>query len=338
MNAVQFDQFGSPDVLKTITLDKPIPGAGEILIKVESASVNYADVMRRGNLPYPFPTPLPFIPGSEVAGTVAALGEGVTAPPVGTPVFALVGQGSNGYAQYAVTPANQVLPIPPGLGMDEAAVLPVAGTTALLILREIAGLQPGETVLIQGAAGGVGGYAVQLAKLLGAGCVIGATSTPAKFQIVRDMGADYTVDYTQPGWAEQVHEMTGGRGVDVLLEMNGGTTFAEGLSCLAPFGRTVVYGVASGDPLVFDDESILRFFYTPSLNQSIHVFNLGLWFGMRPQAAGKAMGDLIGYVASGQIRVSVNHVLPLSQAAEAHRMMETRRTTGKIVLKPWIEG
>lgn len=338
MKAVQFSTYGSPDVLVYQSVDQPQPAAGEILIKVESASVNYSDVARRSNAPYPFPTPLPFIPGGEVAGVVEALGEGVDGPPVGTPVFALVGTGSNGYAQYAVTPSTQVIPIPPGVSLDQAAALPIAGTTAILIIREIANLQAGESILIQGASGGVGSYAIQIAKILGAGTVIGATSSQSKMDSVLALGADYAVDYTQDDWHEQVRQITGGRGVDVILEMSGGQTFAQGLSCLAPFGRSVVYGTASGEPLVFDEESVMRFFYNPSLNQSIHVFNLGLWFGMRPQLAGQALGDLIGYVASGQVRVHVNHVLPLSKAVEAHRMLEERQTTGKIILKPWMEN
>lgn len=338
MKAVQFQQYGTPEVLNYVSVDVPTPGVGEILIKVESAAVNYSDVARRSNAPYPFPTPLPFTPGNEVAGIVEALGEGVAGPPVGTPVFALVGNGSNGYAQYAVTRAGQVIPIPAGLSPDQASALPVAGTSAVLILKEIAHLQPGETILIQGAAGGLGSYAVQIAKLMGAGTIIGATSSQEKFQTVLDLGADHAVDYIQPDWAGRVRELTDGRGVDVVLEMSGGKVFAQGLSCLAPFGRLVVYGAASREPLQFDDESIFRFFYNPSLNQSIHVFNLGLWFGMRPQAAAKAMGDLIGFAASGQLKVNVNHILPLSKAAEAHRMMEARETTGKIVLKPWQDA
>ena len=338
MKVVQIRKYGSPNVLTYETVDDLSPAAGEVLIKVESASVNYSDVARRSNATYPFPTPLPFIPGSEVAGTVEALGEGVGGPPVGTPVFALVGSGSNGYAQYALTPADRVIPVPPGVSPDQAAALPVAGTTALMTLRETAQLQAGETVLVQGAAGGVGSYAVQIAKLLGAGKVIGAVSSEKKRQKVLELGADATVDYTQSSWSEQVRGLTDGRGVDVILEMSGGEVFAQGLTCLAPFGRCVVYGMASGQPLTFGETSIIHFFYNPSLNQSIHVFNFGLWFSMRAETAAKAMGDLIGYVAAGQVKVQVDHVLPLSKAAEAHRMLEGRETTGKIILKPWFEG
>lgn len=339
MKAIQMHSYGTPDVLIYTSMPDPKPGPGQILIKVESAAVNYSDIMRRSNTPYPFPTPLPFIPGGEVAGIVEELGDGVVEPVVGTPVFALVGDdGSTGYAQYAVANAAQVIPIPPGLNVDVASSLVVAGTTAMLTLKEAAHLQAGESVLVQGAGGGVGSYAVQIAKLLGAGTVIGAASSSAKREAALALGADYVVDYTQPDWPEYVRKVTEGRGVDVVLEMNGGKVFAQGLSCLAPFGRSVVYGMASREPLQLDQETIMRLFYSPALNQSLHAFNVGLWFGMQPVVAVNALRDLIGFVASGQIKVPVNQTLPLSRAAEAHRMIENRSATGKIVLKPWEDA
>lgn len=338
MKAIRIDRYGPPEVLTLRDLPTPEPGPDQILIRVESAAVNYADVMRRSNAPYPFPTPLPFIPGSEVAGTVAQLGAGVSGPPVGTPVFALVGGGDTGYAQYALAAAPQVIPIPPGLSPDAACALVVAGTTALLLLKQVARLQPGERVLVPGAAGGVGGYAIQLAQLLGAGVVIGLTSAPAKAEAARALGAHHVVDYTQPDWPDQVRELTGGQGVDVALEMSGGPVFAQTLGCLAPFGRLVVYGMASREPLTFAGEALQRFFYDPSPNQAIHVFNLGLWFGLRPAAAVDALRELVGLAASGALRVPLGATFPLAQAAEAHRLLERRQTTGKLVLKPWAEG
>lgn len=260
-------------------------------------------------------------------------------PPIGSRVFALVGHdGSSGYAQYALAPAAQTIPIPPGLTIDQACALVVAGLTALLILRDVSGLQPGERVLVPAAAGGVGSYAIQLAKLFGAGCVIGAAGTPERWAAVLAAGADAVVDYTQPDWPALVREYTAGHGADVILEMNGGKLFTESLASLAPFGRMVVYGMAGRTPLTFDDAAILRFFYNPALNQSLHVFNLGLWFGMRPQAGGAALGELIGLAASGKLKVQIGHVLPLSRAADAHRMIEARATTGKVILHPWDEA
>jgi NADPH:quinone reductase-like Zn-dependent oxidoreductase len=336
MQAVQARRYGTPEVLVLEEVPVPRPGLGQVLIKVESAGVNFSDVKRRRDDPYPFPTALPYTPGGEVAGTVEALGDGVEGPPVGTPVFALAGDdGSGGYAQFALASARGVVPIPPGVGGDVASGLVIAGSTAVLILEEAARLQPGESVLVQGAAGGVGSYVVQIAKLLGAGTVIGAASTPEKREAALELGADHAVDYTRADWPERVLGLTDGRGVDVLLEMAGGVAFEQGLSCLAPFGRAVVYGSTSGEPLRMGPETIENFFYGTSPNQSLVAFNLGLWFGLRPEAAVGALQTLIGYVSSGQVKVPVGHVLPLGRAAEAHRMLEERRTAGKIVLKPW---
>ncbi len=336
MHAIRLSRFGGPDVLELVDIDTPVAGPGQILIRVESAAVNFADIMRRRHDAYPFPTPLPFIPGSEVAGTVEAVGDGVDGPPAGTAVFAVVGgDGSTGYAQYALANAAQVTPIPDGLTSDEAAGIVIAGTTAMLTLTHQAHLAEGESVLIGGAGGGVGTYAIQIAKSLGARTVIGAASTPAKREAALTAGADHVVDPTTLGWEHEARGHAGGNGVDVVLEMSGGKTFAEGLSILAPFGRFVVYGIASGEPGVFTEEAQHLFFYNPSMNQSIHVFNIGLYFGLRPQIAVEAMTNLVGLVASGQVKVHIGDTLPLAEAAEAHRRIEARHTTGKIILKPW---
>ena len=337
MQAIRANTFGPADVLELEDVPIPQPGPEQVLIRVESAAVNFADVKRRRNDAYPFPTSLPYTPGGEVAGKVEVLGDGVAGPPVGTPVFALVGSdGSSGYAQFALASAPQVIPIPSGLSSDEASGLVIAGSAAMLILRDAACLRAGESVLVQGAAGGVGGYAVQIAKLLGAGLVIGAAGTLEKREAAMALGADHVVDYTRTDWPDHVRELTGGRGVDVLLEMAGGASFERGLSCLAPFGRVVVYGSSSGESLRMGAESIQALYYNPSPNQSVVSFNLGLWFGMRSGVAVDALKTLIGFVASGQIHVPIGHVFPLSRAADAHRMLEERRTTGKVILKPWV--
>lgn len=335
MKAVRAHTHGAPDVLVLDEVPVPALGPGEVLVRVESAAVNYADLLRRRGDVYPFPTALPYTPGSEVAGTVEALGDGAEGPAVGTPVFALVGgDGSTGYAQYAAADARQVIPIPPGLSADEAAAVSVAGCTAVLTLTTVGQLAAGETVLVEGAGGGVGGYAVQVAKVLGA-TVIGAASTPARREAALALGADHVVDYTDPGWPGQVRELTGGHGVDVVLETSGGETFAQALSVLAPFGRVVVAGRASGRPLELDEATVRSFFYDPALNQSLRTFNLGLYFGLAPQVAVQALQTIVGYVVSGRVKVRIGHVLPLAEAAEAHRLIEARRTTGKVVLKPW---
>ena len=339
MKAIQMQNYGAADVLRYTDVPDPKPGPGQVLIKVASAAVNYADIMRRRNGPYPFPTPLPFIPGGEVAGVIEQLGEGVEQPPVGTRVFALAGDsGSTGYAQYALASAAQTIPIPSSLSADEASALIVAGVTAMLLVREVAHLQAGESILIPGAGGGVGSYATQIAKMLGAGVVIGAVSSSEKREVALAAGADTVVDYTQSNWPDHVREFTQGQGVDSALEMSGGPIFTQTLDSLAPFGRVVVYGTASLEPLQLDQKTIIKFFYRPAYNQSIHVFNLGLWFALRPEIAGKALQDLIGLAASGQIKVPVSQTLPLSKAVEAHQMIENRQVTGKIILKPWEDA
>lgn len=336
MHAIQMSTFGGPDVLKLVEIEQPIAGAGQILIRVESAAVNFADIMRRRNDAYPFPTALPFIPGSEVAGTVETLGDGVEGPPVGTPVFAVVGSdGSSGYAEFALAEAQQVIPIPDAVSADQAAGIVIAGTTAMLILTDKSALQPGESVLIGGAGGGVGTLAIQIAKSLGAGTTIGLASSDQKRRAALDAGADHVVNPTQDGWETTAREQAGGAGVDVVLEMSGGDVFAKGLSILAPFGRFVVYGVASGKPGVFNEAAQHHFFYTPSMNQSIHVFNIGLYFGRQPLVAVEAMTNLIELIASHRVTVQIGETLPLAEAAEAHRRVEGRSTTGKVILKPW---
>ncbi|MEO1061510.1 MAG: zinc-binding dehydrogenase [Actinomycetota bacterium] len=336
MKAVQIEAFGGPEVLEVVEVPVPEPGPGQIQLRVEAAAVNFADVMRRRDDAYPFPTELPFRPGAEVAGTVERLGAGVEGPPVGSSVFAVVGgDGSTGYAQFAVADAAQVVPIPPGLGAAEAAGITVAGTTAMLVLTDRARLAEGESVLVGGAGGGVGTLAVQIAKVLGAGTVVGAASTGAKREAALAAGADAVVDPTVSGWESEAAAAIGGAGFDVVLEVAGGRTFAEGLSVLAPFGRFVVLGRASGSAGVFDESAQHRFLYVPSPNQTITVFNLGVYFGLRPQVAIEAMTEVIGLVASGRVRIPVDEVLPLDRAAEAHRRLEERESTGKLVLDPW---
>lgn len=336
MQAVRAHHQGGPDRLRLETVPVPQPGPGQVLIRVESASVNFSDIKRRRGDAYPFPTALPFVPGGEVAGTVAALGEGVTQLAEGQPVFALVGgDGQGGYAQYALAFAPQVNPLPPGLSADQACALIIAGGTAMLLLKEAARLQPGDAVLVPAAAGAVGSYLVQLARHLGAGLVVAAASTRAKAELALALGAHVAVDYSRDGWADEVHKATQGRGVDVLLESGGGPLLAEGLRALAPFGRAVVFGAASGQPARLDAATLDHFFYAPAPNQSLTAFNIGGWFMARPQAAGAALGELVGAVASGAIRPPALHTLPLAQAAQAHRQMEARQTSGKLVLKPW---
>lgn len=335
MIEVRADRFGGPDVLRAHAAAIPTAGPGQVVVRVHSAAVNFSDVVRRRASAYPFPTGLPYVPGSEVAGTVASLGEGVDGLAADTPVFALVGEsGEGGYAQFAVADARQVFPIPAGLDRDVAAGLLVAGATAILIVRDFAAVKPGETIFVPAAVGGVGSVAVQFAKHLGAR-VIGGASTEAKRQLAVQLGADSVVD-TAGDWPAALRAAAP-EGVDVVLDMAGGTSLERALGCLGPFGRAVVYGNASDQTRTLSQDALDRWLSTPALNQRISAFNLGTVFRHRPELGAAAVQTLLECVMAGEIRPRMGFVLPLSQAARAHRLLETRRSIGKIVLRPWLD-
>jgi len=244
MKAVNVEEFGEPEVLIYGEAERPAPGEGEVLIEVKSAGINYADTMRRRNQ-YVERQTLPFTPGSEVAGVISELVANVEGLSVGDRVVTLLWTG--GYAEYAVAPAASVIPLPEGLGFDEAAAIPLQGLTAYHCIKTSGALQPGESVLVHAAAGGVGTLAIQMAKLLGAGTVIATASSSEKLDLAKSLGADVLIDYTKDGWVEKVREATGGKGADVILEMVGGDFLTQNLKCLAIFGRMVVFGAASGE-------------------------------------------------------------------------------------------
>jgi NADPH2:quinone reductase len=329
MKAIRFYEHGEPEVLKLEELERPQPGPGEVLIKVEAVGVNYSDVARRRGI-YPQPTALPYIPGTEVAGRVIALGAGVVAMEVGAQVVSLARNGG-GYAEYVTLPAALLMPIPQNLDAVHAAAIPLQGLTAYHLLKTSGRLQPGESVLIHAAAGGVGTLAVQLAKVLGAGLVIATASTQTKLDLAQSLGADIGINYTKEGWSQQVREATGGKGVDIILEMVGGTIFEENFTCLAPFGRVIVFGSASGQESALSLLEVgLQLF---SQSQSLVGFNVGNIIA-RPDMMEPTMTALFDYIGSGRVKLQVNHVFPLAEAVAVHHMMQGRQTTGKVVLQP----
>jgi NADPH2:quinone reductase len=330
MKAVRFHQTGGPEVLVLEDIPIPTPGPGEILIRVEAAGINYADAIRRNGDPYAEPSPTPYIPGIEVAGTVEAHGPDVVAPAVGTSVFASPERGG-GYAQYVTASASRAMLLPAGLTPVQATTLIVQGLTAALVLRQAGHLVAGETVTVEAAAGGVGSFAVQLAKLFGASQVIGLASDGAKCAKALELGADEAIDYTNPSWPQTVRRLTGGHGSDLLLEMTGGVTLSRALQALAPFGRMVVYGLASRQPVLVDTQRLV----VP--NQSVTGFYLGAYLDRRDLIR-STLEELVGYVLDKRLELQVGAVLPLARAAEAHRLLEGRKTIGKVVLQPWARG
>jgi NADPH2:quinone reductase len=324
MKIVQFTEYGGPEVLQVNEVDRPVPTGRRVLIKVEAIGVNYADTARReGN--YVVPTPLPFVPGTEVAGVVCEVGEEASTVRVGERVVALIESG--GYAEYASVDERAVIPLPDGLDVQQAVALPVQGLSAYHILKTMGRLEQGETVLVHAAAGGVGTLAVQLAKLFGAGKVIATASTEEKRELAIQLGADVAVDYTKENWKDEVMRVTDGKGVDVALEMAGGDIFHQTLECLAPFGRLVVYGVASGQ--------FTRINPARLMGKNLSVIGFFLPQIMRKQTLyQQSLLELLTYVQTGKLALTIGGVYPLEQAADVHRLLQSRKTHGKLILVP----
>lgn len=323
MKVIQFEAYGGPEVLKLTEKEKPTPKGYEVLIEIDCVGVNYADTARREGQ-YVVPTPLPFIPGAEVAGVVVEVGEKVTKIKAGTRVVSLIESG--GYSEYALSNEFSVIPLPDEISFHEAVALPLQGLSAYHILKTMGRLQPGEAVLIHAAAGGVGTIAVQLAKIFGAGKVIATASTKEKLTLAKEMGADVLIDYTQEGWELKVREATEGKGVDVALEMAGGDVFNKTLKCLAPFGRLVVFGNASRETYTMNPQNLMR------RNQSVVGFFLPQIM-KNPDLLLPSIKDLFSYVASGKLKLTIGGVYPIEQAAEVHEEMNSRQTKGKMILQ-----
>lgn len=324
MKAVQLTGIQGLASLQIVDLPPPAVGAGEVLVQVKAAGVNFAELeMIHGR--YPAPRALPFTMGFEAAGVVATVGDGVTQLKVGDRVTGIVKSG--GYAEYATADASALLPIPAELSFADATTLPVQGISALALLRHAARLQSGDTVLVQAAAGGVGVFLVQLAQLLGAGQVIALVGSSAKAELVRQLGADLVVDYSQPGWSDAVRQATGGRGVDVVLESVSGEVGRESFGLLAPFGRLIIYGARNVADTLAPDQ-VAQVIHQ---NQTITGFNIPT---LRPEQIHAVVPELLGYVARQQLRLIAGHSFPLAEVHSAYRAMSGRKTTGKVVLVP----
>ncbi|WHZ01224.1 NADPH:quinone oxidoreductase family protein [Neobacillus sp. YX16] len=324
MKAVQLQKFGGPEVLEIIEIDRPVPTGREVLIEIKAIGVNYADTARREGQ-YVVKTPLPFIPGAEIAGVVTAVGEKVTGVKPGMRAVTLIESG--GYSEFALADERSLIPIPEQLDFQNAAALPLQGLSAYHVLKTMGRLEKGETVLIHAAAGGVGTLSVQLAKLFGAGKIIATASSPEKLELARKMGADVLINYSESNWVEQVLEATGGKGVDVALEMVGGDVFNKTLKCLATFGRLVVFGAASGEQSRMYPSSLM------ARNQSVIGFFLPQIM-RKPELLQTSLVELLTYLGEGKLKLTIGGVFPLVEAANVHVLLQSRKTTGKLILEP----
>jgi NADPH:quinone reductase len=324
MKAMKVEEFGEPEVLQYVDVDRPEPGEGEVLIEIRSAGVNYADTMRRRNQ-YVESQDLPFIPGSEVAGIVSEVGEGVDDVSTGDRVVTLLGTG--GYAEYAVARARGLIPLPEDLDFDRAAAIPLQGLTAYHCIKTSGALTEGESVLVHAAAGGVGTLSVQMAKLLGGGTVIATASSEEKLDLARSLGADVLIDYTEEDWPEKVREATGGKGADIILEMIGSDFPEKNLKCLNVFGRMVVFGAASRERGTIVPAALMKRcyavvgFYLPQIMR-------------RPDLFVPSLKDVLAWISSDKLQLTIGGTYRLEKAADAHAALEGRETTGKLLLNP----
>ena len=322
MKAIQVKQVGGPEVMELVELPVPEPKANEAVVKLAASGVNFIDVYHREGR---YKVPLPFTPGQEGAGQVVAVGKDVTSVKSGDRVAwsHLLGA----YAEYEAIAADRVVPIPAGVSDQQAAATMLQGMTAHYLLHDSYPLKKGETALVHAAAGGVGLLLVQMAHNIGAR-VIATVSTEEKAKLARDAGANDIIIYTQTDFEAETKKLTGGKGIDVIYDSVGKTTFEKGLNLLRPRGMMVLFGGSSGavppfDPIILTQKGSL-FLTRPSL---------GNYIATREELVARS-GSVFSMIAAGKLKLRIEHTYPLAEAQRAHRELEGRKTTGKLLLIP----
>jgi NADPH2:quinone reductase len=322
MKAIQVKQVGGPEAMELVELPVPQPSANEAVVKLAASGVNFIDIyFREGR----YKTQFPFVPGQEGAGTVTALGADVKSMKVGDRVAWTAVLGS--YAEYAAIPTDRLVSVPPGVSEESAAAAMLQGMTAHYLSHDAYPLKPGETALIHAAAGGVGLLLVEMAHNIGVR-VIATVSTDEKAKLAREAGADEVILYTQSDFEVETKKLTGGNGVDVVYDSVGKTTFEKGLNVLRPRGMMVLFGGSSGavlpfDPIVLSQKGSL-YLTRPSLTNYIATRDELL----------RRSSAVFGIIAAGKLKLRIQHKYPLNEAQRAHRELEGRKTTGKLLLIP----
>lgn len=321
MNAIRVRRSGGPDALELHTIPDPVPKAGEALVRLEYAGVNFIDVYFRTGL---YPTVLPYTPGSEGAGVVVAIGEGVEDIAVGDRVAS---QGFTGaYAELAVAPSSRLVVLPDGVSTRDGAAAMLQGMTAHYLAASTHTLQAGDICLVHAAAGGVGLLLCQIARRHGA-FVIGTAGTDEKAALAREAGANETIVYTRQDFVAEVRRITGGVGVQVVYDSVGKTTFLKGLDCLAPRGMMALFGQSSGPVDPIDPQLLSRkgslFLTRPTLANYVAT----------PAELRWRAGEILGWIRDGSLTLRIDREVPLADAADAHRALEGRQTTGKVLLR-----
>ena len=321
MKTIRVHEIGGPDVLTYEDMPMPSPGPGQAQVRIEAIGLNYIDCYFRMGL---YKTALPYTPGMEAAGTITAIGADVTEIRVGDRVAYAGHMGA--YAEYAVIPADRLVKLPDRVDARTAAAAMLQGMTAHYLATSTYGLKKGDTALVHAAAGGVGLLLIQIARMRGAR-VFGTVSTREKAALAKEAGADEVILYTEQDFEAEAMRLTGGKGVNVVYDSVAKTTFDKSLNCVGVRGTLALFGQSSGPVPPFDPARLAKngvFLTRPSL---------GHHTATRPELLQRA-GDVLGWVMSGQLKLRISHVLPLKEAAEAHRLLEGRKTTGKVLLMP----
>jgi NADPH2:quinone reductase len=324
MKAIQVKETGGPEKMELVDIPAPQPGPKQALVKIAASGVNFIDVYFRTGL---YKADLPVTLGQEGAGVVEAVGPEVTEVRRGDRVAYAMARGS--YAEFAVVPSWQLVKVPDNMGLNSAAAAMLQGMTAHYLTHSTYPLKSGDTCLVHAAAGGAGRLIVQMAKMRGAR-VLGTTSTEAKGELARKAGIDEVIYYTRQDFEAEVKRLTDGRGVDVIYDSVGVTTFMQGLNCLRPRGMMVLFGQSGGkvpplDPTILNTKGSL-FLTRPSLAYYCATREELLW----------RAGDVLQWVASGKLKLAIERTYPLAQVAQAHRDLESRSTAGKLLLA--VEG
>jgi NADPH2:quinone reductase len=317
MQVVMCEAFGPPESLIVKDVPSPVPGPGEVKIRLHARGVSYTDILRVAGQ-YHVKNALPFIPGGEAAGEIVALGEGATGFAVGDRVLC-----GGGFAEETVQPAASVIKLPAGVSYEAAAAFRSNYTTAYYAMQR-GRLQPGETLLVHGAAGGVGLATVDMGKLMGAR-VIATARSAERLEVCRELGADEVIDYSS-GFREKVLAMTGGRGADVIFDPVGADVFDESMRCVAPFGRILIVGFTGGRPGLAKTNHLLV------KDAEVVGFTIGGLNRLDPGRAQRNLEVLVGWLGSGRIRPYHSHALPLARAVEALQLIEERKVIGKVLL------
>lgn len=328
MKAVYATRTGSPEVLKIKETDIPAIASHQVLIKVHAISVNFADIKARQGQYHGVTADEPFIPGLDCAGEVEEVGSEVTRFRKGQRVMAFPSGGS--YAEYVVADEKLTFPVPDGMDMETAAASLTVGITSYNVIHKMARFSEGETILIHAAAGGIGSTAIQLAKLAGASKIIGTTSSEEKAKIALDFGADYIINYKEQSFVEEVKALTDGKGVDVILDTVAGENFNNSLKCLAPFGRIITFGHAN-------EGSLPGTVQTTDLHsscRSVIGYSTGTYRNQRPEFLEEGAAKVTELISNGELKIHISQRFSLEDAAKAHELLESRRSTGKVILLP----